>query len=165
MANGLAVNDSRKSSQRRTTRYVKRLSNTMRRTDHKMLHDGRRILSYMDDASRAGPGRGAFKRAATASALAVLDVAIKWHGAPLSILSDRVSTFYANEAGGRERDEGESKGASGSWAYAMSRRARGARRPTAAEAVARRAGAQAAPVRGVVGRPHDPQCGRAGGRP
>ena len=107
VANGLAVNDPRKSGQRKTARYVKRFANTMWHTDYKMLHDGRWVLSYMDDASRAVPGHGAFDRATTANALAVLDVAIKGYGAPLSILSDRGSTFYANETSVRERGEGE----------------------------------------------------------
>ena len=63
VANRLAVNDPRKSGQRRMPHYVKRFSNTMWHTDYKMLHDNRWVLSYMDDASRVVPGHGVFERA------------------------------------------------------------------------------------------------------
>lgn len=106
-SHGLSRIDPRKSGQRKTARYVKRYSNTMWHADYKLLSDGRWVVSYQDDAARLVTGYGAFERATTANALAVLDVAIRAYGAPLSILTDRGSTFYANESA--KRDKGKSQ--------------------------------------------------------
>ena len=106
-SHGLSRIDPRKSGQRKTARYVKRFSNTMWHADYKLLSDGRRVVSYQDDGARLVTGHGAFERAATANALAVLDAAIRAYGAPLAILTDRGSAFYANESA--KRDKGESQ--------------------------------------------------------
>lgn len=106
-SHGLSRIDPRKSGQRKTARYVKRFSNTMWHADYKLLSDGRRVVSYQDDGARLVTGHGAFERATTANALAVLDAAIRAYGAPLAILTDRGSTFYANESA--KRDKGESQ--------------------------------------------------------
>ena len=50
--NGLARTERGKAGPRRTARYVKRCLNTMWHTDYKLLPDGRRLVSYQDDASR-----------------------------------------------------------------------------------------------------------------
>ena len=106
-SHGLSRIDPRKSGQRKTARYVKRFSNTMWHADYKLLSDGRWVISYQDDAARLVTGHGAFERATTANALAVLDVAIRAYGAPLAILTDRGSTFYASESA--KRDKGKSQ--------------------------------------------------------
>ncbi len=75
-------------------------------TDYKQLHDGRWFLCYEDDASRFVTGYGVFDAATTKNALRVLDEAIKNHGKPASILTDRGTQFYATES------ESKKKGAS-----------------------------------------------------
>ena len=104
-AHGLARIDPRKSGQRRTARYVKRFSNTMRRTDYKLLPNGMWLISYQDDASRKIVGWGVFEKANTANALKVLAEAIAAHGVPRAILSDHGSTFYDNESSKRAKGE------------------------------------------------------------
>lgn len=63
----------------------------------------------MDDDSCAVQGHGAFERVTTANDLAVLDMAIEWHGAPLLILSCHESTLCANESSVREKGQGKGK--------------------------------------------------------
>ena len=65
-------------------------------TDYKHLDDGRWFLCYEDDTSRFVTGYGMFEHATTENAPAVLEEAIKNHGKPASIMTDRGSQFYAN---------------------------------------------------------------------
>ena len=46
-----------------------------------------------------------FKEATTANALAVLHICIARHGRPASIMTDRGSQFFANEAEGRRHGQ------------------------------------------------------------
>ena len=79
----------------------------MWRVDYKLLPGGRWLFSYQDDASRLVAWHGMFEKATTANALLVLDVAIAKCGAPLSILSDRGSTFYASESENKAKGKSE----------------------------------------------------------
>ena len=81
-------------------------SNSMWHTDYKHLDDGRWFLCYEDGASRFVTGYGMFEHATTENALAVLEEAIKNHGKPASIMTDRGSQFYASAS------EAKKKGAS-----------------------------------------------------
>ena len=58
---GLARAERGKSCRRSLTRFAKRYSNTMWHTDYKMLHDGRWLVSYQDDASRRVMGRASLR--------------------------------------------------------------------------------------------------------
>ena len=155
--NGLARTERGKAGQRKTARYVKRYSNTMWHTDYKLLPDNRWFISFQDDASRKIMGRGIFERATAANAVGVLDEAAARHGAPLSVLSDHGSTFCDNESGGPAQGRGpvrEVPQGEGHTAHQGPRGAPADQRQ--ARESARRDGAQAAPVHGGVGGPHDP---------
>ena len=102
----LASENPKKSRRRKWVRFERTHSNSMWHTDYKLLDDGRWFLCYEDDASRFVTGYGMFEHATTENALAVLDEAIKNHGKPASIMTDRGSQFYANAS------EAKKKGAS-----------------------------------------------------
>ena len=72
-------------------------------TDYKLLDDGRWFLCYEDAASRFVTGYGVFEHATTENALAVLEEAIKNHGKPVSIMTDRGSQFYANASEAKKK--------------------------------------------------------------
>ena len=94
----IAENQPKKSKRRKWVRYERTFSNSMWHTDYKQLDDGRWFLGYLDDASRFMAGYGVFQEATTENALLVLDEAIKAHGRPASILTDRGTQFYASES-------------------------------------------------------------------
>ena len=102
----LASENPKKSRRRKWVRFERTHSNSMWHTDYKLLDDGRWFLCYEDDASRFVTGYGMFEHATTENALAVLDEAIKNHGKPASIMTDRGAQFYANAS------EAKKKGAS-----------------------------------------------------
>ncbi len=95
-----------KSKRRKWVRWERTYSNSLWHTDFKHLDDGRWLICYQDDASRFVTGFGVFAEATTENALKVLDEAIKNHGKPASILTDRGTQFYATES------EAKKKGAS-----------------------------------------------------
>ena len=103
----LAERNPKKSRRRKWVRYERRFSNSMWHTDYALLSDGRWFLAYMDDASRFITGYGVFDKATGANALKVLRDAMARHGKPASILTDRGTQFYANEAECRKRGETE----------------------------------------------------------
>ncbi len=88
--------EQKKKQRRRWIRYEREHSNSMWHTDYKQLDDGRWFVSYQDDASRFVVGYGVFENATSENAISVLMQAIKDHGKPASILTDRGSQFYAN---------------------------------------------------------------------
>ena len=102
----LASEQPKKSRRRKWVRYERTHSNSLWHTDYKLLDDGRWFLCYEDDASRFVTGYGMFEHATTENALAVLDEAMRNHGKPASIMTDRGSQFYANAS------EAKRKGAS-----------------------------------------------------
>ena len=102
----LAARQPNKSKRRKWIRFERTYSNSMWHTDYKLLDDGRWFLCYEDDASRFVTAYGTFERATTENALAVLDEAIRNHGKPASIMTDRGSQFYATAS------EAKKKGAS-----------------------------------------------------
>ena len=106
MDEDLASENPKKSRRRKWVRFERTHSNSMWHTDYKLLDDGRWFLCYEDDASRFVTGYGMFEHATTENALAVLDEAIKNHGKPASIMTDRGAQSYANAS------EAKKKGAS-----------------------------------------------------
>ena len=92
----LASEQPKKSKRRKWIRFERTYANSMWHTDYKQLDDGRWFLCYEDDASRFVTGYGVFEHATTENALAVLEEAIRNHGKPASIMTDRGSQFYAN---------------------------------------------------------------------
>ena len=104
---GLAARQPKKSSRRAWVRYERTYSNSMWHTDYKLLDDGRWFIAYQDDASRFIVGYGVFEEATGRHAIEVLAKSMEEHGKPASILTDRGSQFYANEAETRERGESE----------------------------------------------------------
>ena len=93
----------RKGGRRKWVRHEREYSNSMWHADFKRLHDGRWLVSYMDDASRFITGFGAFPDATAENALAVLERAVADHGKPSSILTGRGPQFCSSESGGKGR--------------------------------------------------------------
>ena len=104
---GFAVSQPRKSGRRKWIRYEREHSNSLWHTDYKQLDDGRWFICYEDDASRFVVGYGVFDEATTKNALAVLDQAIRDHGKPAAILTDRGSQFYATESEAKKKGVSE----------------------------------------------------------
>ena len=104
---GFASKQPKKSARRKWIRYERTYSNSMWHTDYKMLDDGRWFIAYQDDASRFIVGYGVFAEATSRHAIEVLAKAMAEHGKPASILTDRGTQFYANEAENRERGASE----------------------------------------------------------
>lgn len=75
-------------------RHERDFSNSMWHADYNALGD-KHVIAYQDDASRLIVGFGVFGEATGAHAVKVLDEAIKKHGVPASILTDRGPQFYA----------------------------------------------------------------------
>ena len=94
----ISKRQSKKSKRRKWIRFEREHSNSLWHTDWKLLGDGRWLICYQDDASRFVTGHGMFEHATTENALAVLEAAIKKHGKPAAILTDRGTQFYANAA-------------------------------------------------------------------
>ena len=95
---GIAERHPKKGGRRKWVRYEREHSNSLWHTDYKRLDDGRWFLCYQDDASRFVTAFGVFEEATSKNALAVLERAIRNHGKPASILTDRDSQFYATES-------------------------------------------------------------------
>ncbi len=102
----MATKQPKKSRRLKWVRYERTHSNSLWHTDYKLLDDGRWFIAYQDDASRFIAGYGVFAHATGRHAIEVLHTAIKKHGRPASILTDRGSQFYASES------EHKKKGAS-----------------------------------------------------
>ena len=102
----MATGQPKKSRRRKWVRYERTYSNSMWHTDYKLLDDGRWFVAYQDDASRFITGYGVFARATGMHAIKVLHAAMRSHGRPASVLTDRGSQFYASES------ESKRKGAS-----------------------------------------------------
>ena len=92
----ISKKEPKKSKRRTWIKYEREHSNSLWHTDWKQLDNGEWVICYQDDASRFVTGHGVFKHATTENALLVLEVAIKKHGKPAAILSDRGAQFYAN---------------------------------------------------------------------
>ena len=84
--------------QRTWVHYERDFSNSLWYAGWKLLYDDRWLVCYQDDASRFVTGYGMFEDATTENTLAVLEVAIKEHGKPAAILTDRKKQFYASES-------------------------------------------------------------------
>ena len=100
---GLAMEESKKRSRRKWIRYERTYSNSLWHVDYKQLPDGTWLVAYQDDASRYIVGYGVFSEPTSKHAVEVLEEAIKNHGKPASMLSDRGSQFYASETEEKER--------------------------------------------------------------
>ena len=105
--NNMAANQKNKGKKKKWIRYERTHSNSLWHTDWKKLSDGRWLITYMDDASRFIVGYGIFENATTENSIKVLLECMAKYGKPATILTDRGTQFYANEAECRER--GESK--------------------------------------------------------
>ena len=100
---GLAMEEPGKRNRKKWIRYERKYSNSLWHIDYKQLPDGRWFIAYEDDASRFIVGYGVFNEATSRHAVEVLEEAIKKHGKPASILTDRGSQFYANESEVKEK--------------------------------------------------------------
>ena len=94
----MAARQPKKSRRRSWVRYERTYSNSMWHTDYKLLDDGRWFIAYQDDASRFIVAYGVFAEATGNHAVKVLHAAIRSHGKPASILTDRGTQFYASES-------------------------------------------------------------------
>lgn len=92
---------------RKWLRYEREHSNELWHVDwHDMKHpsyQGKHLIVYEDDASRRIMGWGLYDEESSPRSVEVLKRAIKEHGRPDVVLSDRGSTFYAPESEARER--------------------------------------------------------------
>jgi putative transposase len=100
---GLARDEPRKQTRRKWVRYERRYSNSMWHTDWTLIDGKGWMIAYIDDASRFVTGWGLFPEATSAHSVEVLKEAIRKHGKPASILTDRGIQFYANESEEREK--------------------------------------------------------------
>ena len=103
----LASERPKKSKRRKWIRFERIYSNSMRHTDYKQLDNGRWFLCYEDDASRFVTGYGVLEHATTENALTVPENAIRNHGKPASIMTDRGFQFYANASGAKKKEVSE----------------------------------------------------------
>jgi transposase InsO family protein len=100
---GLSVEQPRKKTRRKWTRYERENSNSIWHTDWHEIKDSRRgegkqLMAYEDDASRFIISYGVFDGATSENSVSVLKCATKRHGSrPVSILSDNGSPFTGNE--------------------------------------------------------------------
>ena len=99
---GLLYNTARTRFKRKWIRYEREHSNSLWHVDwHEMkssVYRGKWLVIYEDDASRYILGYGVFDSPSSENAVSVLKEAIREHGRPASILSDRGTSFYAVEA-------------------------------------------------------------------
>ena len=100
---GLASDEPKKQKKKKWIRYERKYSNSLWHTDWKHLEGEGWLIAYLDDASRFVVSYGLFDSATSENAVKVLKEAIKKHGRPASVLSDRGSQFYATEAEEKEK--------------------------------------------------------------
>ena len=100
---GLARDEPRKQVRKKWIRYERKYSNSMWHTDWTLIDGKGWLIAYLDDASRFITGYGLFPEATSEHAVEVLKEAIREHGKPASILTDRGVQFYAVEADDRLR--------------------------------------------------------------
>jgi putative transposase len=97
------LEESKKRGRRKWVRYERTYSNSLWHVDYKQLPDGAWLVIYEDDASRYIVGYGISVDATSKHAVEVLKEAIRNHGKPASILSDRGRPVLCQ----RDRREGE----------------------------------------------------------
>ena len=100
---GMAKDEPRKQIRKKWIRYERKYSNSLWHTDWTLIEGTGWLIAYLDDASRFVLSYGLFPEATSEHSVEVLKQAIKEHGKPASILTDRGIQFYANEAEERER--------------------------------------------------------------
>jgi len=102
---GLLASKARRYVRRKWIRYEREHSNSLWHADwceiETSIYRGKYLIVYEDDASRFIVGYGIFDSPSSENAMSVLDEAIRKHGRPASILTDRGSSFYAVEAEAR----------------------------------------------------------------
>jgi putative transposase len=98
---GLARDEPRKQVRKKWIRYERKYSNSLWHTDWTLIEGMGWLIAYLDDASRFIVGYGVFPEATSEHAVEVLKEAVRKHGKPASILTDRGVQFYAVEAGDR----------------------------------------------------------------
>ena len=100
---GLARDEPRKQIRKKWIRYERKYSNSLWHTDWTLIEGMGWLIAYLDDASRFIVAYGLFAEATSQHAVDVLMEAIRKHGKPASILTDRGIQFYAVEADDRIR--------------------------------------------------------------
>ncbi len=100
---GLARNEPRKQVRKKWIRYERKYSNSLWHTDWTLIEGSGWLIAYLDDASRFIVGYGLFPEATSEHAVEVLKEAVRKHGRPASILTDRGTQFYASETEEREK--------------------------------------------------------------
>ena len=100
---GLAKEEPRKQVRKKWIRYERKYSNSLWHTDWTLIEGTGWMIAYLDDASRFIVGWRLFPEATSEHSVEVLKEAIRAHGRPASILSDRGTQFYVNETEEREK--------------------------------------------------------------
>ena len=100
---GIARDEPRKQIRKKWIRYERKYSNSLWHTDWTLIEGKGWLIAYLDDASRFIVGYGVFPEATSERAVEVLGEAVREHGKPASILTDRGMQFYAVEADDRLR--------------------------------------------------------------
>ncbi|MGH9919921.1 MAG: DDE-type integrase/transposase/recombinase [Nitrososphaerales archaeon] len=94
---GVAKDEPRKQRRRKWVRYERKYSNSLWHTDWTLIEGMGWLTAYLDDASRFIVGWGLFPEATSEHTIDVLRQAIKEHGKPASILTDRGTQYYKSE--------------------------------------------------------------------
>ena len=104
---GPASADPARQNGRSRVRYERTYPDSMRHADYRLPDDGRRLIAYRDDASRLITGHGVSARATGRHATEVPHAAMKRHGRPAPVLTDRGSRSYAGGSGRRGKGASE----------------------------------------------------------
>ena len=100
---GIARDEPRKKIRKKWIRYERKYSNSMWHTDWTLIDGMGWLIAYLDDASRFVLSYGLFPEATSEHSVEILKEAIRKHGKPASILTDRGIQFYASETEEREK--------------------------------------------------------------
>lgn len=94
---GIARDEPRKQIRKKWIRYERKYSNSLWHTDWKLIDGVGWFTAYLDDASRFIAGYALFPEATSEHSVEVLKEAVRKHGRPAAILTDRGTQFYAVE--------------------------------------------------------------------
>src|SRR3989454_10387987 len=102
---GLARDEPRKQVRKKWIRYERKYSNSLWHTDWTLIEGMGWLIAYLDDASRFIVGYGVFPEATSEHAVEVLREAVRKHGKPASILTERDTVLCGR--GGRQAERAD----------------------------------------------------------
>src|SRR3989442_5009003 len=117
---GLAKDEPRKQVRKKWIRYERKYSNSLWHTDWTLIEGKGWLIAYLDDASRFVVGYGLFPEATSEHSVEVLKTAVRKHGRPASILTDRGRSSTPASRRRRRRVRQHSRGTSSRTGYGTS---------------------------------------------